>query len=538
MPTTKLNNALPKLPPVERISNRQLLVQIGRLALPVLLTNLLQSLVGVIDIFMIGRLGPLEIAASGMSNIIRILVLVMVLSVAAGAMSLVAQAKGARDEARMSLVTRQAISSGMLLALTLTVIGLLLSRPLLLFANSGGDPEAVRLGTRYLQIIFLGMPFLVLNIVFNRLMQGAGDTVTPLYLTGGLNLLNIGFNYVFMFGVGFIPAFGLAGAAIGTVISRAIGVAIALYIIYSGRNVIKIGKGSFRPNPQLFRDIFSIGLPSGIQGVFRNGSRLLVFSLVTSTEVGTLGAAALAIGVQVESLAFMPVLGINVAATSLVGQSLGSWQTEEANRRGTMAIGLGVLLMIVLVTPLIIFAPAIVRLFDPSAEPTLLAAGTSYLRINTPFLIFAAIAMVANGSLRGAGDSTPGMVSTLMSRGVVSIGLAWLFAFPLGFGSTGIWVALAIGISLDGLLLAYRWWSRVWLNVALHKSEVYRQHLQYLPTSVSQQFLQDVRAPLMAQPTALEIVDADGVVYQLEKDAVHIEFDQSAYRLNIVGQPA
>lgn len=197
--------------------NWSLIKQIWKLALPVMLTNLLQSLLSVIDIFMVGRLGPIPIAAAGMSNTIRMLVLVLMLSVAAGAMSLVAQAKGARDPQRMSDVTRQAISSGLILAIVLGIGGILLANPLLTLANSGGDPEAVELGTAYLQILFLGTPFLVLNIVINRLMQGAGDTLTPLLITAGMNFLNVGLNYTLMFGLGPIPAFGLSGAAMGTV---------------------------------------------------------------------------------------------------------------------------------------------------------------------------------------------------------------------------------------------------------------------------------------------------------------------------------
>jgi putative MATE family efflux protein len=414
----------------------------------------------------------------------------------------------------MSFVTRQAISSGFLLSLVLLVVGLWSARPLLQLANSGGDPEAVRLGAAYLQILFWGMPFLVLNIVFDRLMQGAGDTLTPLLLTGTLNLLNIGFNYIFMFGLGFIPAFGLQGAALGTVLARGIGITLALVIIYSGRNVIKILPGSYRPDWQMFRDIFAIGVPSGIQGIFRNGSRLLVLSIITSTEVGTYGAAALAIGLQVESLAFMPVLGINVAATSLVGQSLGSWQTKEARQRGNTAVVLGVVLMTVLITPLIIFAPAIIQLFDPSAHPVLLQTGTMYMRINTVFLPFAAVAMVANGALRGAGDSTPGMLSTMLTRALGSVTLAYLLAIVLGYGSVGVWWALALGMMFEGIYMGWRWRGDVWLRVALRKTDLYRQHLHQLSPSIQAQYLREVRTPLMARPQTTEQVNGSTVVYQ------------------------
>ena len=325
---------------------------------------------------------------------------------------------------------------------------------------------------------------------------------------------------------------GVAGAALGTVLARALGVLVVFIIIYSGRNVIKLLPGSYWPDWQMFSDILTIGVPSGLQGVFRNGSRLLVLGIVTSTEVGTYGAAALAIGFQVESLVFMPGLALNVAATSLVGQSLGKWQPHEARLRGNMAIWIGLVIMVVIATPIVLFAPTIIRLFDPSAHPVLLATGISYLHINTVVLPLSAVALVANGALRGAGDSFPGLVSTVLTRAVVAVGLAWLFAFPLGLGSTGVWLALAVGTVLDAIYMGWRWRSNAWLCIGLQKSEVYRQHLHHLPPAVQQQYLRDVRTPLMAQPGALEQVNDAGVTYRLPERSIQVHFSADDYHLS------
>ncbi|MEM7118959.1 MAG: MATE family efflux transporter [Chloroflexota bacterium] len=527
--STTAFNYIQTLKPLPLLDNRTLLRKIFKLALPVMLTNLLQSLVGVIDTFMIGRLGELEIAAAGMSNLVRILFLIMVLAVSAGSMSLIAQAKGARDPKRMSLVARQSVSAGLLLSLVLMVLGLLLAQPILQFTNSGGDPRAIELGTAFLQIIFLGMPFLVLNIVFNRLMQGAGDTVTPLWITTGINFLNILFNYAFIFGFAFIPAYGLVGAAMGTVLSRALGVGLAFLVVLSGRNIISFGKGSYLPDWQMFRDIFGIGLPSGIQGIFRNGGRLLVMSIVTSTTAGSIGAAALTIGISVESIAFMPVLGINVAATNLVGEALGKWQVAQARRRGSFAIYLGVAVMAILLFPLVLFAPQIVRLFSPEASETLIEAGTTYLRISTPFLLGTAVAMVGNGALRGAGDTTPGMYSTMLTRGALSVVLAWVFAFPLGMDLLGVWIGLAIGLLLDGVYLGWRWRSNVWEQVAIARTDLYRKHLGQFSAETRADYLETIRTPLMAQPKTTEIVTENSVIYKLPDQDIVVDIEDGGY---------
>jgi putative MATE family efflux protein len=517
--------------PVLSILKRQLPVyaQVWRLSFPVIIANLLQTAVNVVDVFMAGRLGPIEIAAIGMSNTVRLVVLIAIMAVTAGSMALAAQAKGARDPAQLSFVTRQSLSLTVLLALMLSVIGWFVSEPLLTFLNSGGNPEVVTLGTGYLQLLFLGTVFLVVNFTINSLMQGAGDTVTPLYISGAVNVLNILFNYVFMFGPGPLPAFGVAGAAMGTVAARIIASAIGLYILYSGRNIIKILPGSYWPNWHMFRDILTIGVPSGLQGIVRNTAQVLVLRIITSTAAGSYGAAALAIGLQVESLAFMPGLAISIAATSLVGQSLGAWQVGSARVRGNAAVVLGVVVMTLISLPIILFAPLIVRLFDPSAHPTVVSAGSSYLTINMLSQPLLAVAMVVNGALRGAGDTTPGLVGTVLGRWLVVVPLAYVLALTFGWGVEGVWWSLFAGTTVQALYVLHRWRSGAWVEVALRKTTVHRTHLQYLPEEVQERFLKEVRAPLMAREDTTEVVDDDGVSYRMNDQMIRVVFLDGDY---------
>ncbi len=505
--------------------------EVWRLALPVILANLLQSLVNVVDVFMVGRLGPVEIASIGMANAVRMLVFVGVLSVTAGSMALAAQAKGARDPQRLSFVTRQSLSLTVFLAAAFALVGWFAAEPLLSFLNSGGEARAVSLGTVYLQLLFLGTIFLIGNFAINSLMQGAGDTITPLYLSGGVNLLNILFNYLFIFGPGPLPALGVTGAALGTITARFIGVVIGIIIFYSDKNVIRILPGSYLPNWRMFWDILSIGIPSGLQGIVRNSAQILVLRIVTSTAAGTYGAAALAIGLQVESLAFMPGLAISIAATSLVGQALGAWQVDDARRRGNAALILGALVMSGIAIPLFIFAPQLIRLFDPSAHPTVVSAGSSYLRINAMAQPILAFAMVLNGALRGAGDTRPGLNGTLLGRWLVLVPLAYFLALRLGLGVEGVWWSLFIATTISAVYVLLRWRSRKWIDVALHKTELYRRHLSQLPAELQRQYLTEIRTPLMAGEGTIEHVEQTGVSYKLVSGQVHIHFEDRHYKV-------
>ena len=506
--------------------------EVWRIALPVIFTFLLQNLVQVVDIFMAGRLGPIEVAAVGMSNTVRILIFLGILAVTAGSMALAAQAKGARDPAQLSFVTRQTLSLTVIMAIILGTVGWFVAEPLLTFLNSGGDPLAVTVGTRYLQILFLGMLFLIGNFAINSLMQGAGDTVTPLYLSAFVVVLNIGFNYLFIFGLGPIPAYGVPGIALGTIAARFVGAVVGVYILYSGKNVIKILPGTYRPNWPMFRDILSIGIPSGLQGIVRNGAQLLVVRIVTSTAAGTFGAAALAIGLQVEAFAFMPGIAISIASTTLVGQALGAWQTEDARRKGYVAMILAMTIMGITAIPIFIFAPQIVRLFEPSANPVVLAAGTSYIRINILIQPVLAIAMVLNGALRGAGDTRPGLIGTLLGRWLLVVPLAYLLALRLDFGVNGVWWALVAGTTFQAIYIFFRWRSKGWLEVALHKTEIYRRHLYHLSPTVTEHFLNTVRAPVMALDEATEHVSDTGVSYHLEEgEEVQVAFEQNGFEV-------
>ena len=432
----------------------------------------------------------------------------------------------------MSFVVRQSISLIVLLGLALSVAGWFLAEPVLRFLNGSGDPQAVVLGTEYLQLLFLGTVFLAGNWLVSSLMQGAGDTITPLYLGGAINIVNILFNYLLIFGPGPFPELGVTGAALGTILARVLGVTAGLVLFYSGRNVIHIRAGSYLPDWSMFRDILSIGVPSGLQGMVRNTSQLLVIRIVTSTAAGSYGAAALAIGLQVESLAFMPGLAISTAATSLVGQSLGAWQVDEARRRGGAAILLGMVVMSVLGIPLLIFAPALVKLFDPSAHPTVVAAGASYIRIVSLSLPVLAFSMICNGALRGAGDTTPGLAANVLGRWLAAVPTAYLLGVVLAMGPAGVWWGLNAGTAVAGVYVLIRWLRGRWAGVALRKTDLYRRHLAGLPEDVQERYLREVRTPTMARQGTTEHVGEAEVRYRTgEGGSIRILFTEADYQL-------
>jgi putative MATE family efflux protein len=486
------------------------------LALPVVAANVLQTLVNVVDVFMAGRLGPLAVAAVGLAGSIRMLILVVVMAVTAGAMALAAQTKGARDPLALQDVTRQTVILSLTLSLFLSLVGTLLARPMMTFLNGGGPAEVVAAGSAYLIILFAGTTLMVLQIALTSLMQGAGDTVTPLWIAGVTNLANILFNWVFMFGPGPFPALGVPGAALGTLAARLIGLGMVLLFISRGANVIRWPTGAWRVNAQRLRDLLAIGVPSGLQSLAYTASGFLVMRAITATPSGSFGAAAFAIGLQIEAFAFMPGVAFSVAATSLVGQALGAWQLQSAWRLGRAAVTLAVGLMGSVGLVLMLLAGPLVRAFDPSGHPTVLADGRMYLMINGAMQPILAVFMVLNGALRGAGDMRAGLLGTVMGRWLVAVPLAWLLGLGLSWGTTGIWTALFAGVTVQALWVAVRWRSGSWQWVALRRTTLWRTHLQHLERPAQLAFLASVRTPMMAEAGTREVVDEREVRYERE----------------------
>jgi len=516
--------------------SKKLLSKIALLSFPVVLSNLLQTSITIVDTIMVGRLGPMEIAAVGLGNTARMLLFVTVMSVAGGAISLIAQAKGSRDKSRMSVVTMQSLLSGLILSIILGVLGYLLAEDIIRFMESAGDEETIMLGTEYLQYIFIGSPFLLINFIQNRLMQGAGDTFTPLILTVILAIMNIIFNYIFIFGFGSIPGFGVVGAAFGTLVARALMAVFGIWLFYSGKNVIHILQSKWKPNWTIIKDILNIGVPSGIQGFFRHFGNVILIKLVTATQLGTLGAATFAIGMQTEMFALQPVLGINVAGTSLIGQEVGRWQVSKAFRNGNVLIILGILTMCVFILPIIFWPEQIILLFEPSANESVLTSTKSYFSTNIIILPIYAIAIVVTGTMRGAGNTRPAMISSILGRNILTIFFAWYLAFPMGMDFYGIWIGMVIGKLFDCLYMFIAWYRRKWLLVALKKTEIYRTHLKDFSLEMLRKYLKEVRTPQMAIPGTLEIVNQDEVVYNNKTNRTIVTFTKHNFGLQYINK--
>ena len=209
-------------------------VLVWALVWPIILTNLLNVAVGLVDFKMVGGLGVASIAAVGMAQQVMMFIMVVMIAISGGSSVLVAHAPGAGDRQRVGEVAAKSMCLMLAAAVILVMpVGLLTARPILHLL--GAKPEVLRLAGQYLQIQFFGAVFTMFNIGVTGVLLGVGKTRVSLYLLVVVNLLNIGFNYVLINGIGPFPALGVAGAALGTVLARALGSLAGVWIMATPR---------------------------------------------------------------------------------------------------------------------------------------------------------------------------------------------------------------------------------------------------------------------------------------------------------------
>jgi putative MATE family efflux protein len=310
----------------------------------------------------------------------------------------------------------------------------------------GAADHVVTLGAGYLRILFLGSIVTMLNFGISALLLGVGRTDISLWVLMVVNLLNVGLNYVFIFGAGPVPALGVTGAAVGTVAARTLGAAAGLWIVCDRRFPIQ---ARFRDGLvfdwTLFRRVMYLGGPRSLQGIVRNTSRLITIRIITLLPDSTRALSAYTVAMQVQMMSVFIGLGFMSAAMARVGQNLGAGDPDSAERSGWISAVLAALLMGVVALVLLLLPTAIMGFFTGDRE--VIALGRTFFLIIAAIQPVMAVAFALGGALSGAGDPMSPFIYASVSDLLVVLVAGYLLAIPLGLGFTGV----ALGLALSGL---------------------------------------------------------------------------------------
>ncbi|MCK9554879.1 MATE family efflux transporter [bacterium] len=438
------------------LTNGNIAGHIWFLSLPIIVTNLLQTLFNLVDMFWVGKLGPDAIAAVAMSGTILMIVMFFMIGIGAGTTALISRFIGAKENAQADNTAMQSITMSFFISVIMSAAGYFYSPWLLEIL--GASSEVVMCGTGYLQIIFASIFIMFFLFLISAIFQGAGDVKTPMLLLAFSTLINIILDPLLIFGIGPFPEMGINGAAWATVISRAIGSIIALEILLKGRSLIHVRLSEYRLDLDIMWRIFKIGISSSAQMSFRSMMNLAIMALVAS--FGTFAVVAYGIGTRLEMIVIMPGFGFAGAAATLVGQNLGAQNSSRAEKSGWVATSYYAVFMVAMTLIFLAFAPFLVSIFNNNSEVVRL--GTTYLRIMAFSFIFTAVGMTLNRSIIGAGDTFPAMVNTFIGLWVVLIPLALYLSKHTSLGLNGIWLAMLISSAVLALLNTIYFKSGKW----------------------------------------------------------------------------
>jgi Na+-driven multidrug efflux pump len=437
--------------------------EVDRLAVPAVIHNLLLTGVFLVDAVMVGWLGTEALAAVAIAGPVIWGIRSLFHALGRGTLAMVARAIGAGDHRLAGLVARESLALALIASAAATPLAAAAGA---VYAVFGTEPRVAEQGARYLGVLLAGLPASIVAQVMVVVFQAAGDTRTPMLAGVTANLVNVVANYVLMFGALGCPALGTAGAAAGTVIAHAVMVASLGGVLIARRSWIPraavadprepaggglavgeaSGHGRRRPGAEgrslgtraeRLAELARIGSPVLAEAVAYHTAYLVFCRLVSG--LGTHALAAHRIAISVESLAFMPADGFNVAAATITGQRLGAGRPQEALRGLQDALRKSMVWMLPL-SAAFAFAPRWITTWF-TAEPGLTATAAFLLRIAAVEVPFLAATSVMVGGLQGAGDTASALRVTLAGAWLVRLPSTYLLGHSLDLGVAGVWLA-------------------------------------------------------------------------------------------------
>ena len=431
----------------DNITTKQKITAIVSLAVPAMIENILQTVVGFVDTLFVSKLGLNEVTAVGVANAVLAVYIAIFMALGVGTSSLIARSIGAGNIDKAKSIARQSTIISAIFGLLFGVITLFFSEPLLRLM--GAKSNVLADGITYFQIVAIPSIFISLMFIFGSILRASGDTKTPMKVSWWINFIHIGLDYVLIFGIFGFKGYGVAGAALATVFVRLIGTVI-LYLYIKKSKVSFSLFGSYSKEDSF--SILKLSTPAAIERLIMRLGQVLYFGLIV--KIGADTYAAHSIAGNIETFSYMPGYGLAIAATTLVGQSVGAKRPKEAYQYGMMTTWIAVGFMSFVGVLLYFLSPWIATWFttDKNAVNMVVTA----LRIDAFAQPALAIGLVLAGALQGAGDTKSPMYSTAIGMWVIRVVGVYVLGIHLGMGIAGVWLSIAIDLYVRALFLLYR----------------------------------------------------------------------------------
>ncbi len=417
-----------------------------------------QTILNLVDTLMVASLGAKSIAAVGFGSFSNFLCIAFVTGMSTGVQAISSRRKG---EGRSS-ETAIALNGGLVLVAVISIplSAILIFAAPTFFGALTTDTDVVEIGVPYLQIRIVAMIAVGSNFAFRGYWNGINRSRLYLRTLIVMHVSNVVISYTLIFGVLGAPAMGATGAAVGTAASGFIGTA---YYFYLGlKHARDAGFLRGLPDRQTIASMLKLSVPSGLQSMFFAAGLTALFAIVG--RIGTLEVAAMNVLITVTMVAFLPGLGLGLAAATLVGQALGRKDIDDAERWAWDVIKVGIAIMLCLGLPMAIAPRLILEAFFRN-EPEALALAIVPLRLAGLTVWSEAILMILLNSIMGAGATRVALVVNVGMQWLLFLPIAYLVGPIMGWGLLGVWIARIGYRVLQSGILAILWRRRRWATI-------------------------------------------------------------------------
>lgn len=453
------------------LEREKIYLDLWRLSWPVMTFMVFQTTLELADLFWVARLGTASVAALSLCNNLFWLLFTFSEGITISTLALTARYRGADDVDGVTMVARH--SFWMSAILSVIVIALLFGLGDLFISFYDVDAEVHSQAMVYLKVVGISMAFSYWSMSLGASLQGVGDTRAPMIIQVISNIINIGLDPILIFGMFGLPALGILGAALATLLARIIGFAMLLYIILTGTispSKLKItGLFGFNFRKEYFRRLMEIGLPALLQSMTRPLSSLFMMKIVALFGMDTL--AAYGIGSRVLGLSFILISGLTVGTATMVGQSLGAEMRNLTGEIVRKAMVIAVLLQGVTAGVCFLTAPFVVGLF--AEDLAIIRIGANFLKILSAGFILIGINHIIDAVFKGSGYTMPSMASALVANWLVKLPGAYYLAVVVGMSTNGIWWAIIMSFVAEFIFLFVWYRQGRWMNreILIHDAE-------------------------------------------------------------------
>jgi len=423
------------------------------LSIPMILEMLMESIFALVDIAYVSKVSVNAVATIGLTESVITLVYALAIGLSMAATAVVARRIGEKDVDGARIAAVQAISLGVVISIIIGIIGIIYAKDIL--ALMGGEPDLIEQGYGYTQFLIGGNITVVLLFLINAIFRGAGNASIAMWALVLSNGLNIILDPMFIFGFGPIPEMGVKGAAVATNIGRGTAVLFQLGILFFGWGKIKLMAKDLVLNFKVMLNLIKVSLGGIAQ--FLIGTSSWIFLMRIMSEFGSEVLAGYTIAIRVMMFTLMPSWGMSNAAATLVGQNLGAKQPDRAERSVWKTGKYNAYFMGTVSLVYLIFANTIISWFNTTLE--VVKSGALCLQVIALGYIFYAYGMVMTQAFNGAGDTGTPTKINLIAFWVFQLPLAYISALVLGWGATGVFVAITSAEILIAVL-AMVWFKK------------------------------------------------------------------------------